>query len=295
MAVLVLAADRDPTADRVGGVLADRGIPVVRVDTAHFPERASIDAEFRNGAWTGTLRMGETVAVLEEVRSIWYRSPGAFEFPGELSPTERHWAMTESKLGVGGVLTALPVQWVNHPARNADASYKPVQLVTAARCGLAVADTLVTNEPAAVRRFAEPDMTVTKAFGSPSIREDGIRKTTFTHVLTEDGLADLRGIEVSAHQFQRWIPKAFEARVILVGDRQFTAAIHARSAETRIDWRNDYTALRYERIDPPDAVVEGVRRYCTEFGLVYGAFDFVIRPDGEWVFLEFTDRILGCT
>ncbi len=108
MAVLVLAADRDPTADRVGGVLADRGIPVVRVDTAHFPERASIDAEFRNGAWTGTLRMGETVAVLEEVRSIWYRSPGAFEFPDELSPTERRWAMTESELGLGGVLTALP-------------------------------------------------------------------------------------------------------------------------------------------------------------------------------------------
>lgn len=26
--------------------------------------------------------------------------------------------------------------------------------------------------------------------------------------------------------------------------------------------------------------------YCAELGLAYGAFDFAIRPDGRWVFLE---------
>lgn len=286
MAVLVLAADHDPTADRVCAALQDRGTPVMRVDTAHFPQRASLDAEFRNGRWTGTFRVGEEVAALEEVRSVWYRSPCAFEFPAELSATEQQWAMTESKLGLGGVLTALPVRWVNHPARNADASYKPVQLVTARRCGLTVADTLVTNESAAVRRFTARGETVTKAFGSPSIRENGVRKTTFTHFMDDGDLADLRGIEICTHQFQRWVPKSHEARVIVVGDRLFTAAIHAQTAETRIDWRNDYTALEYEQVEPPAPVAIGVLRYCTEFGLAYGAFDFVIRPDDEWVFLE---------
>ncbi|MGH3794235.1 MAG: hypothetical protein ACRDRT_16195 [Pseudonocardiaceae bacterium] len=74
--------------------------------------------------------------------------------------------------------------------------------------------------------------------------------------------------------------------MIVVGDRLFAAAIHADSAETYIDWRNDYTALRYERIEPPAGVVAGVLEYCVELGLTYGAFDFVIRPDNEWVFLE---------
>lgn len=64
MAVLVLAADRDPTAGRVCAALRDRGAPVMRVDTAHFPLRASLDAEFRNGCWTGTFRVGEMVVVL---------------------------------------------------------------------------------------------------------------------------------------------------------------------------------------------------------------------------------------
>lgn len=286
MTVLVLAAELDFTADRMITALEDRCVPVVRVDTAWFPQRASLDAELRAGRWTGRLTTVDRSIELEEVRSVWYRSPGAFTFPDSMSPTERHWAMTESKLGLGGVLASLPVLWVNHPSRNADASYKPVQLVTAARCGLTVADTLATNEMAAVVRFAQCGDTVSKAFGAASIREGGVRKTAFTHRLDDADLADLRGVELSAHQFQRWIPKAFEVRLIVVGDHVFAAAIHAQSAETHLDWRNDYNALRYERIVPPAEVEQGVREYCAELGLVYGAFDFVIRPDGEWVFLE---------
>lgn len=49
--------------------------------------------------------------------------------------------------------------------------YKPVQLVTAVQCGLVVAETLVTNDAAAVVGFARRGETVAKAFGAPSVRE----------------------------------------------------------------------------------------------------------------------------
>ncbi|XVV02731.1 ATP-grasp ribosomal peptide maturase [Actinosynnema sp. CA-248983] len=286
MTVLILAPELDLTADRMVKTLEDRAVPVVRLDTAWFPQRAGIDAELRDGRWVGTLSAAERTVELEGLRSIWYRSPSAFDFPEGMSPTERHWAMTEAKLGFGGVLASLPVKWVNHPARNADASYKPVQLVTAARCGLAVAETLVTNSRAAVLRFSADGQTVTKALGAPSIREEGGRKTAFTHLLSASDLSDLRGVEITAHQFQRWIPKSYEARVIVVGDSVFGAVIHSNTADTYIDWRNDYKALTYDRATPPPDVVTGVREYCHELGLAYGAFDFVIRPDEQWIFLE---------
>jgi glutathione synthase/RimK-type ligase-like ATP-grasp enzyme len=85
---------------------------------------------------------------------------------------------------------------------------------------------------------------------------------------------------------QRWVPKAFEVRGFVVGDRVFAAAIHAGSEASYVDWRNDYATLRYERIEPPANVAAGALACCREVGLVYGAFDFVIRPDGRWVFLE---------
>jgi ATP-grasp ribosomal peptide maturase len=286
MTVLILAPELDITADHMVTVLKTRGIPVVRMDTAWFPLRAGIDAEFRGGRWHGVLHVGDLAVALEGLRSIWYRSPSAFQFPPELSETERHWAMGEAKLGLGGVLAALDVRWVNHPNRAADACYKPLQLAVAARCGLDVPTTLITNRPDTVHRFAEGGATVAKALGAPAIIEGGGRKTTFTHRLDAADLADLRGVEHTAHQFQRWVPKAFEARVFVVGGRVFAAAIHAGNETSYVDWRNDYTALRYEPIEPPNRVEAGCIAYCTELGLVYGAFDFVIRPDGRWAFLE---------
>jgi ATP-grasp ribosomal peptide maturase len=286
MTVLILAPELDITADHMVIVLKKHDVPFVRMDTAWFPQRAGVNATFHDGQWGGILRAGTRTIALEGLRSIWYRSPSAFQFPPGLTDTERHWAIGEAKLGLGGVLASLPVRWVNHPNRSADASYKPLQLRVAARCGLDVPDTLVTNRADTVRRFAEGSVTVAKAFGAPAIVEGGDRRTTFTHRLDESDLTDLRGVEHTAHQFQRWVPKAFEARVFVVGDRVFAAAIYAGNKASYLDWRNDYSALRYEPIEPPPDVIAGAVAYCAQLGLVYGAFDFVIRPDGQWVFLE---------
>lgn len=285
MTVLVLAAELDVTADHMVKTLESREVPVARFDTAWFPQQATLDAEFRDGRWVGTLSMVGRTVDLTELHAIWYRSPAAFDPPAGLSATERQWAVNEAKLGLGGVLSSLPVRWVNHPARNADASYKPLQLTTATGCGLRVPDTLVTNDAATVPRFACAP-TVTKALGAPSIVEEGGRKTLFTHPLGEHDLADLRGVETTAHQFQHWVPKSHEARVIVAGDVVFAAAIRTESAEAFVDWRNDYNALRYERVEPPAEVTAGVLEYCVELSLLYAAFDFVITPDGDWVFLE---------
>ncbi|MDQ2706949.1 MAG: RimK domain-containing protein [Actinomycetota bacterium] len=250
------------------------------------PESVRLAARFEGGYWAGQLRVRDRVVDLAALRSVWYRSPGTFGLPAEMSAVERHWAMTEAKMGLGGVLSALPLTWVNHPARIADASVKPVQLAVAAGCGLSVPDTVVTNDDAAVRSFATAGATVAKALGAPSIVEPGGRATAFTQRLDDTDLADLRGVELTTHQFQRWVPKAWEARVIVAGQRLFTAGIHAGTHETHVDWRNSYADLAYSRPELPDDVAEGLLRYCACLGLSYAAVDFAITPDGEWVFLE---------
>lgn len=94
--------------------------------------------------WTGTLRTPGRVLDLEQVRSISYRSP-------ETSNSRRNSArpnaarLHRGQVRVGGVLSALPALWVNHPPRIADAAYQPLQLVHATRCGLTVPPTLITT------------------------------------------------------------------------------------------------------------------------------------------------------
>src|SRR5690606_31864972 len=145
MTVLILARDLDPSADAMVAALHERGTPVVRVNTAWFPAQLSVSAELRRGRWSGHLRTPVHCVELEEVHAVWYRSPEAYRMPDELSAPERQHAFLEAKYGLGGILSSLPVFWVNHPARMADAAYKPVQLVRAHECGLTVPDTAITK------------------------------------------------------------------------------------------------------------------------------------------------------
>ncbi|MGH3719138.1 MAG: ATP-grasp ribosomal peptide maturase [Pseudonocardiaceae bacterium] len=289
MTVLILATERDISADRMVRALADRDVPVFRADLSWFPQQLSVDAELRDGRWTGRLATPYREVTLEGLRSAWYRNPSSFHFPAAMSATERRHAQHEAKLGLGGVLGALPIRWVNHPSRHADAGYKPRQLVAAARTGLRVPPTLVTNNPDTVRRFAArsgPDGVVTKMLGASAICEQGGRRVALTQRLTDTDLDDLRGIELTAHLVQRWAAKREEARVIVIGRHVFAVAIRARSHASYVDWRADYSALSYEPIPLPADVEHGIRAVMRELGLIFGAFDFVITPEAEWIFLE---------
>lgn len=286
MSVLILADDVDSTADVVVGGLMERSVAVHRMNTAWFPGQLSMSAQQRGGRWEGQIRTPGQIIDLEDVTAVWYRSPRAYQFPAELSAAERAHATLEAKYGIGGVLASLPVLWVNHPSRLADAAYKPLQLALADRCGLRVPDTLLTNEPEVVREFVAQGPTVTKLLGSNTIAEEGLRKLSYTRLVDDAELTDLRGIDVTTHLFQRWVPKAHEVRMAVIGDHITAAAIHAGTPETYVDFRVDYDRLSYELVDPPSETIAAVRRLMADLGLVYGALDFVVEPSGEWVMLE---------
>ena len=79
--VLILAGERDVRADRMVCALGDRGMPVFRADLGWFPQQLTLDAELRDKRWVGRLVTPHREVALEELRSVWYRSPSTFRFP----------------------------------------------------------------------------------------------------------------------------------------------------------------------------------------------------------------------
>ncbi len=55
MTVLILAREFDPTADAVVDVLAQRQVPVFRIDLCDFPRWLGLEAELREGRSSGRL------------------------------------------------------------------------------------------------------------------------------------------------------------------------------------------------------------------------------------------------
>ncbi len=230
------------------------------------------------------------------MRSIWNRNPSGYLFPSSMSAEEQDFCYRESRLGLGGVLASLDVLWANHPNRCADAIIKPYQWKVATECGLLVANTVITNDPASALRFIDrQDATITKALGPSGIAEDGQQKVAYTRRLTDDDLAEIGCVSLTATTLQEFVPKAFEVRLTVIGDQWFPIAINAATERAHTDWRSDPSALTYEFVSVPDTVVDGVSQYMKLMNLAYAGLDFVVTPDDRWVMLEFTDHGLSCT
>ncbi|MGH4026167.1 MAG: MvdC/MvdD family ATP grasp protein [Pseudonocardiaceae bacterium] len=288
MTVLILAREIEPQVDRVVVELTARNVPVFRTNLSAFPQTLTLNARLGLDGWDGYLTTDRRSVRLRDIRSVWYRHPAHFELPEGMSRPERRHAAAEARVGVAGVLCSLDVLWVNYPSRESDA-LKPRQLDVARRCGLQVPSTLVTNSPAGVQEFAAMigGPLAGKNLSAASLVESGHLQTAYTRRLELTDLADLSGVQTTAHLFQQFVEdKSFEVRATVVGERVFAAAIHPGSAAARIDFRADYPSLDYSVIEPPTAVRNGMLAFMRTFDLSFGAFDFAVTKDGNWIMFE---------
>jgi ATP-grasp ribosomal peptide maturase len=286
--VLVLTEPSDTTADLVVKELDNRGARVFRVDTGDFPLSLQVSAWF-DGSWRGEIRSADGSVDLRDIRSVYVRRPTAFTFPPSMTDAEQRFAGREARRGIGGLLLSLPCAWMNHPSREADAEYKPLQLATAAACGLDVPRTVITNVPddAAQHSVRLGSSVVYKTFASATVADGQRVKLIYTNLITAPDMADSR-VALTAHQFQQRVPKVRDVRATVVGTRVFAANILVEDATPGglLDWRADYDALLYEPVRLPDSVEASLLAMTERLGLSFAAADFVVTADDQHYFID---------
>jgi glutathione synthase/RimK-type ligase-like ATP-grasp enzyme len=208
-------------------------------------------------------------------------------FSDELTAAERAFAEKEAYLALNALTTTCNCLWVNHPDRERRAASKPAQLFVARQVGLQIPPTVITNDPEEVRSFIDRSTleTVYKALSQPR-NLDG-HKVLFTGLVTEERKAELDLIRITPAIFQQRVPKAYELRVTVVGQKIFAVKIDSQLRhESKLDWRRALHQVEYEPLCLPTEIEQKVYAFMHNFGLVYGALDFVVTPDGDHVFLE---------
>ncbi|AEM86860.1 ATP-grasp ribosomal peptide maturase [Streptomyces violaceusniger] len=290
MTVLVLTRPQDATADLVIAELNERSVPVCRLDPGDFPEALTMAARIGPGRtpWEGVLHGQHRDVSLGDIRSVYYRRPAAFRLHPDMSEQDARWAQAEAQAGFGGLLYSLPCLWVNHPHRNALAAWPPVALATAARGGLSVPLSLITNDPGEAREFVSAlpgQVAAYKAIGTthPSDHDDRPQALWTTQVRPGEIGESVRR---TAHQFQEWVDKAYEVRLTAIAHSLFAAEIHAGSDASRLDFRADYDSLTYKPCQVPEHIAQGVHALTFTFGLRYVALDFLVNPQGRWYLID---------
>jgi len=74
--------------------------------------------------------------------------------------------------------------------------------------------------------------------------------------------------------------------VTVVGDDVFPMAIDTRHTGYDVDFRVNMERAHTSALTLPEDVVDFLHRLMAELGIVYGAADFRLTPEGEYVFLE---------
>ncbi|WP_018541370.1 ATP-grasp ribosomal peptide maturase [Streptomyces sp. MspMP-M5] len=287
--VLAVTSLGDVTSDLVLDELYGRGVPVVRLDPGtDFTAGTTMAAHFGNHGPSGTLHTPSRRLDLSAVRSVYWRRPTPY---GGATPAtesaETRFAHSQARSGYGGTLAALPgALYLNHPWRNRDAEYKPTQLATAAQVGLDLPPTLLTNDPDAAKRFvARHAPAVYKPVHAVHLTPDSSgtpAHTIWVRTVEPDEIDD--SVAACPHLFQACVPKVADIRLAAVGNRFFATRIDIDG--DHLDWRQDYDVLAYTPVETPPAVRTAARAYLDAFGLVFGAFDFAVRDDGRWIWLE---------
>lgn len=272
--------------------LRQRGARGWRLDTDRFPTEHRLSLELGAGHDRMTLETEEGQLDLRDVEAVYYRRfAPAGQLPSTLPPQYREAAVKESRLTLLGLMGGLRCFQLDGYEKVRRAENKQLQLQVALSVGLEIPATLTTNDPEAVRTFyaQHPEGIVGKMQGSFAIYEDGLEKVVFTSRIKAEDLDALESLQYSPMTFQACIPKALELRVTVVGQQIFSAEIDSQAqVETSLDWRRDGRGLigQWKRHTLPADLEARILRLMDAFGLNYGAMDFILTPDGRYVFLE---------
>lgn len=160
---------------------------------------------------------------------------------------------------------------------------KATQLRDAASSGLAVPETVITNEFEVVEQFVrrrqrtvmKPLVMTYGCFGEARV----VDHSTVCSYQAE--------IELAPAIYQEVIEPADDLRVTVIGAEMFTARIQKNNeqAKKHIDWRLD-PASQCVADSLPVEVARKTATMMRKQGLKFGAIDFRRTPDGRHVFLE---------
>ncbi|GEM_PF-182396 len=283
--ILIESHEGDDHLAPVRSELEHRGHQVAVLDAGAYPVSTALAIEYSDRDDPDlTLTIDGRSYDLTACRAAWWRRTQAMQLdPAVTDPAAQSFALVEASEGLEGLRALLKVSWINDPVRDTRATHKAYQQREARKSGLVTPHTLVTNDPVHARAFVDAHRSGRVVYKSFMAQEGAWRET---RVLRADEMDRLDLVRITPLIFQEYVEGEFDLRVTVVGDAVFAARIHSGATRYVTDYRMELQTVPMEPYLLPADVERSVIRMMRRLGLVYGAIDFRVRPDGEHVFFE---------
>jgi hypothetical protein len=185
--------------------------------------------------------------------------------------------------------------WVNSRDAAYRARSKLLQLRVAADCGLNIPTTICTNDPKSIREFLSHNHSEHVIYKPLTINlwhDKNQIKITYTSKLNNSDLPDDALLQLVPGIYQKEIKKSYELRITCFGEYLVAAKLDSQSHSLgKVDWRRiPSEELCITPYELPHSIKEKIRTFMHRMGLVFGALDFIVTPEGEYFFLEVNEQ-----
>lgn len=287
--ILILTDKFDSHADRVQMKISEQGIVTFRLNldveslkTTKITEKCS--------TWYIQTDCGEISS--NEIDGIFLRRAFVELMLDEYDSTDigfKIWRNEWNKVLLG-LYTALREKiWINRLKYVQIAENKFYQYHIAKQCDLNLPNQIVSNEIDQLKLFIEENgVCVVKTLAQEFYKDnDGVFKGLYVNKINVDSLNEF-GDNENPITIQKYYDKLYEVRYTVVGDEHFVCKIESqKSLVANVDWRRyDIANTPHVAMIPPDAIREKVSSLMELLGLSYGAIDFIVTKENDWVFLE---------
>lgn len=213
----------------------------------------------------------------ESIHSIYYRKP---MFPDlRMYDLQYHLLIQRDIISViNGIVDSFHSKVITKPSILRKTENKVYQMVYASKHGWNIPKSYIGNDKKLGNQYTQSlsiikPLTMGKTYGKNGWE---LYQTNIFRGIKED-------IGLTPVYLQHYIPKQYEVRITIIAREVYAVRIDTRN---KIDWRLDYQNHKYTMIVCPEDIIRKCYQMMADFNLIFGAFDFIVTPENEWIFLE---------
>lgn len=270
--VLIITSSIDCTVDYIEDKYKNFA-EYYRFNVDKFSEY-EISIESKN-KWT--IKCNKWLLKKEDLYSIYYRKPrlpklDMFEYD------YRGMIAKDIMAIINGIVDDFEGKVLSRPYLLRKTENKVFQLLYAQKNGFNIPKSYIGNSNTFVSDFLDKKSIIKPITTGKIIKNSSVElfHTSYISNLDDD-------ISLSPVYLQEYENKKYEVRLTVINSSLFTVRI---DSEDKLDWRRNYDKIRYTLIECPKKIETLCLNVLKDFGLEYGAFDFIVNENEDWVFLE---------
>ena len=287
--ILLITNTTDVTTDFIVKALRTRGVTFYRLNTDEIGRSIQLCFDFANRKFTLVDRAQGIELDLLLIKSVYFRRPEVRIDTQDLTAAEANFIHGKMTFVLEGLYKILDKAfWLNKLYSIRHAENKIYQLLVAEEEGFVIPRSLVTNIPKIASGFYEDTQqcTIIKPIKSGLLEaetEEGVIFTSKIDLVDEN----IQRVGPCPVYLQQMISKQADVRITVVGNNVFGACIHSQDRESSsVDWRKAEEPLPHSSIELPAELIENCLKLTRRLSLNFGAIDFILDKNGEYIFLE---------